>query len=50
MKANDRLQKQVSNLKEKELTLTSEAKTLREEVTKKASLLIKMKEDKMNKV
>ena len=47
MKANDRLQKQVSNLKEKELTLTSEAKTLREEVTKKASLLIKMKEDKM---
>ena len=47
MKHNDRLQKQVSSLKEKELTLTAEAKSLRDEISKKASLLIKMKEDKM---
>ena len=47
VKQNDRLQKQVTHLKERELTLTAEVKNLRDDVTKKASLLIKMKEDKM---
>ena len=47
MKQNERLQKQVSHLKERELTLTSETKSLKEDLSKKASMLIKMKEDKM---
>ena len=37
----------MSHLKERELTLTSETKTIREELSKKSSLFIKMKEDKM---
>ena len=37
----------MSHLKERELTLTSETKSLKEDLSKKASMLIKMKEDKM---
>jgi D-arabinose 5-phosphate isomerase GutQ len=46
VKQNERLQRQVTHLKEREVTLTAETKGLRDDLAKKASLLIKMKEDK----
>lgn len=46
---NEKLSKQIDVLKAKQLSSFAEIKTLKEEVSKKASLLVKLKEEKMKR-
>ena len=46
---NEKLSKQVDALKAKQVTSFAEIKTLKEELTKKGSMLVKLKEDKMGR-
>ena len=49
MTKNDRLERQLKVLKDREVTSYGEIKSLKEDLNKKGSLILKMREEKMNK-